>query len=163
MLIFQHDVQRTLAATPHAVFGVLGDPARHAELAGSGEVKAVRLRDDRQVGVGSSFEADEEIRVGRKTQKFTAVSTITEYEPPHVIAWTSMPPGRPRPRRIQWWYRLEPVEAGTRVSERVEVDLGTVLNLVMKLPYRKVRGPAVRAGMAKTLENLEQLLESSIE
>jgi hypothetical protein len=59
MLIFQHDVQRTLAATPHAVFSVLGDPARHAELAGSGEVKAVRLRDDSQIGVGSSFEADE--------------------------------------------------------------------------------------------------------
>lgn len=139
---------------------MIGDPARHAGLAGSGEVKAVR-RGDGPIGVGSAFEADEEIRLGRGTQKFTAVSTITEYDPPRVISWTSMPPGRPRPRRIQWWYRLEPAGAGTRVTERVEVDMGAVPNVLMKLLYGRVRGPAVRAGMARTLENLERTLASS--
>jgi Polyketide cyclase / dehydrase and lipid transport len=161
MLIFEHDEQRVLATAAEAVFGLVGDPTRHAELAGSGEVKAVRLRGDGPIGVGSTFEADEEICIGRGTQKFTAISTITEYDPPHVISWTSMPPGRPRPHRIQWWYRLEPVGAGTRITERVEVDLGAVPNVLMKLLYRRVRGPAVRAGMARTLENLERTLASS--
>lgn len=160
MLIFKHDEQRVVAATPQAVFGLIGDPARHAGLAGSGEVKAVRLRGG-AIGAGTAFEADEEIRVGRRTQKFTATSTITEYDPPHVISWTSMPPGRPSPRRIQWWYRLEPAGVGTRVTERVEVDLGPVMNVLMKLPYNRLRGSAVRAGMARTLENLERTLASS--
>jgi hypothetical protein len=43
----------------------------------------------------------------------------------------------------------------TRVTERVEVDLGAVPNVLMKLPYGRLRGPAVRDGMARTLENLE--------
>jgi uncharacterized protein YndB with AHSA1/START domain len=163
MLVFRHEEQQVVAATPQAVFDLLGDPARHARLAGSGEVKAVRLRGDRSIRVGSSFEADEAIRMGRSTQRFTAVSTVTEYEPPHAISWTSMPPSRPRPRRIQRWYHLEPVGAGTRVTERVEVDLGAMLNLLMRPPYSAVRGSAVRAGMVKILENLEQSSRWSIE
>jgi hypothetical protein len=145
------------------VFDVLGILHGMPNWPGSCEAQAGRLRGDSRIRVGSSFEADEEIRVGRKTQRFTAVSTITEYDTPRVISLTSMAQGRPRPRRIQWWYRLEPVEGGTRVTERVEVDLGAVLNLVMNLPYSKVRGAAVRAGMARTLENLQRLLGSLIE
>jgi uncharacterized protein YndB with AHSA1/START domain len=163
MLIFEHEARRVLDATPEAVFGILADPRRHAALAGSGEVKAVRMHHPDGVGVGSTFEADEEIRLGRSTQKFTAVSTITEYDPPRVISWTTMPPNRPRPRRIQWWFVLEPTGAGTRVTERVEVDLGVVPNLLMRLPYGKLRGPAVRAGMAKTLDNLERTLSRAPE
>jgi hypothetical protein len=33
MLIFEHYEQRVFAATPQAVFGFIGGPARHAELA----------------------------------------------------------------------------------------------------------------------------------
>ncbi len=159
MLIFEHEAQRIIAATPELIFRALADPLRHAQLAGSGEVKAVRMHHPDAVGVGSTFEADEEIRVGRSTQKFTAISTITEYDPPHAISWTTMPPNRPRPHRIQWWFRMEQVPAGgTRVTERVEVDLGAVPNVLMKLPYARLRGPIVRAGMSKTLENLERAL-----
>lgn len=72
-----------------------------------------------------------------------------------------MPPQRPHPRRIQWWYRLEETERGTLVTERAEVDLGPVANLLMRLPYAKLRAPIVRAGMARTLENLERALVPS--
>jgi uncharacterized protein YndB with AHSA1/START domain len=160
MLVFSHAERRDIAAPPEAVFTLIGDPARHATLAGSGEVKTVRLRGSGPTTVGSTFEADEEIRIGRNTQRFTAVSTIAEYEAPRVISWTSMPPNRPRPKRIQWWYELEHIPTGTRVTERVEVDLGTVVNVLMKLPYRKMRGAAVSAGMARTLENLDKAVTS---
>jgi len=161
MLVYSHAEQRELAAAPQIIFDLLGDPTRHAELAGSGEVKTVRVRGTGPTAVGSTFEADEEIRIGRNMQKFTAVSTIVEYDPPRVISWTSMPPNRPRPRRIQWWYELEPTPAGTLVTERVEVDLGPLANALMKLPYRKIRGAAVGAGMAKTLQNLGHALGDS--
>jgi hypothetical protein len=154
MLIFAHEEESVIAATPKDLFDILGDPRRHAELAGSGEVKSVRLRGGGPIASGSTFEADEEIRFGRRTMKFTAISTIVTFEPPAVISWTSMPPNRPRPRRIQWWYRLEPTEGGTRVTHRVEVDLGPVPNVVMKLPYSRMRAPALRDGMRRTLDNL---------
>jgi uncharacterized protein YndB with AHSA1/START domain len=158
MLVYQHKEQRVLTATPEAVFDLLGDPAQHPRLAGSGEVKTVRLRDDQPTGVGSSFEADEEIRVARKMQRFTAVSTVVEYDPARVISWISVAPSAPSRSRVQWWYDLECVEAGTRVTERVEVDLGLgALSFVVRLPYRAMRGSAIRTGMTKTLENLERL------
>ena len=155
MLIFAHEAARVIAATPKALFDILGDPRRHAELAGSGEVKSIRLSGNGPIEPGLTFEADEEIRLGRRTQKFTAVSTIVEFEPPTVISWTSTPPNRPRPRRIQWWYRLEPTHGGTRVTQRVEVDLGPLPNVIMRLPYSRMRAPFIRDGMRRTLDNLE--------
>lgn len=163
MLVFQHQEQRVIAAKPEEVFGLLGDPLQHARLAGSGEVKTVRLHGDKPTGVGSRFEADEEIRVAGKLQRFTSVSTVAEYDPPHAISWLSVAPGAPSRSRVQWWYHVEPVETGVRVTERVEVDLGRfAVNLVMRLPYRAMRGSAVRAGMIKTLENLERLTTATI-
>lgn len=159
MLVFAHEEHRVVEATPQAIFSLIGDPRRHVELAGSNEVKAVHPLGDGPLKVGSTFGADEAIRFGRATQKFTAVSTIQVYEPDRAISWTSMPPQRPHPRRIQWWYLLEATEGGTRVTERVEVDLGLVVNLLMRLPYAKLRAPVVRAGMARTLENIEQALK----
>ncbi|MBI1377816.1 MAG: hypothetical protein GC157_10095 [Frankiales bacterium] len=162
MLIYQHMQQRVVPAAAKAVFDVVGDLAQHPRLAGSGEVKTVRLLGDRVVGVGSRFEADEEIRIARRWQRFTAVSTVVEYDPPHVISWTSVAPDAPRGSRVQWWYEMTPHDEGTLVTERVEVDLGLgALSVLARLPYRALRGSAIRAGMARTLQNLEALTASA--
>lgn len=156
MLTFQHEERRHIAAPPATVFAILADVTHHDDLAGSGEVKSIRLMSE-EVRVGTEWEADEEIKMGRSTQQFVARSTVREYDPPRVFSWTSMPPGsvKPVPRRIQWWYRLTPDAGGTRVVERVEVDMGPIMNLVMKVPYRLARAGAVGEGMRRTLENLE--------
>jgi uncharacterized protein YndB with AHSA1/START domain len=157
MLTYQHEERRHIAAPPDKVFAILADVTHHDDLAGSGEVKSIRIISEGQVGVGTEWEADEEIKTGRTTQRFTARSTVREYDPPRVFSWTSMPPSsvRPVPRRIQWWYRLTPAGGATQVVERVEVDMGPVMNLVMNLPYRLARAGTVAEGMRRTLENLE--------
>ena len=154
MLILDHAEERVIEATPEQVFAVVGDPTRHAELCGSGEVRSVWMVSDGPVGVGSTFEADEDIAVGPGRSRFTALSSVVEFAPPTVISWTSMPPNRPKPKRIQWWFRLTPVDGGTRVVHAVQVDLGPVANVVMKPFYGAMRGKRVVAGMRGTLDNL---------
>jgi len=157
MLTYQHEERRHIDAPPDKVFAILADVPHHDDLAGSGEVKSIRIVSSEEIRVGTEWEADEEIKVGRSTQQFIARSTVREYDPPRVFSWTSMPPRsvKPVPRRIQWWYRLTPDAGGTRVVERVEVDMGPAMNLIMKLPYRLARAGTVAEGMRRTLENLE--------
>lgn len=157
MLTYQHEERRHIDAPLEKVFGVLADVRHHDALAGSEEVKTIRMLSEGELGVGTEWEADEEIRVGSSTQAFVAHSTMRDFEPPRLISWTSMPPAEVKPaaRRIQWWFELVPDGDGTEVVERVEVDMGGAMNLLMKLPYRLVRAKYVSAGMRHTLENLE--------
>ena len=154
MLGFRNREETTVNASPESVFAIVSDLTGHAELAGSGEVKALRRVDDGSLGVGARFEADEEIRMMGRTTKMTASSEIVEYDPPRVVSWTSMPSVPPKPRRIQWWFRLTPDGTGTRVVHECEVDFGPTANVLFKGPYALMRGGAVKRGMRKTLENL---------
>jgi hypothetical protein len=154
MLGFQNREEATINASPEAVFAIVGNLADHADLAGSGEVKALREVSEGPVGVGATFEADEEIRVMGRTQKMTARSEVVEYDPPRVVSWTSMPSVPPKPRRIQWWFRLTPEGNATRVIHECEVDFGPVANVMFRVPYALMRGGAVRRGMRKTLDTL---------
>src|SRR5947208_14258725 len=101
MLMYRHQEQRHIDASPERVFAILSDVAHHDQLAGSREVKAIRLLTDGDVHVGSEWDADEEIKMGRKRQHFVAHSTVREYEAPRVFSWTSTPETKPGPRRIQ--------------------------------------------------------------
>jgi hypothetical protein len=89
-----------------------------------------------------------------RTTRMTAASEIAEYDPPTLVSWTSMPSVPPKPRRIQWWFRLTPTDGGTRVVHECEVDFGPA-NVLWKLPYALMRGGAVKRGMRKTLQNLQ--------
>ena len=156
MLGYSNREEATVKATPEAVFAVVSNLGDHAALAGSGEVKALRRVDDgTTLGVGATFEADEEIRMMGRTMKMTARSEIVEYEPPTVVSWTSMPSVPPKPKRIQWWFRLSLVDGGsTRVVHECEVDFGAP-NFLLRGPYALMRGGAVSRGMRQTLANLQ--------
>jgi len=157
MLMYQHEERRHIDATAEELFAMLADVAHHDALAGSGEVKSVRVLTPGELHEGSEWEADEQIRFGKGTQTFTARSHVTQFAPPYSLAWTSTPPGKPKPRRIEWTWSLEPsTQGGTDVTERVEVDMGAVMNVAMKAMYARKRGEYVAAGMRKTLDNLEQ-------
>jgi hypothetical protein len=67
-----------------------------------------------------------------------------------------MPSVPPKPRRIQWWFRLTPADGGTQVVHEVEVDFGPIANLLLRGPYALMRGGAVRRGMRQTLTNLRE-------
>ena len=153
MLGFRNREETTVNATPPAVFAVVSDLSDHAALAGSGEVKALRRVDDGPLGVGARFEADEEIRIMGRTAKMTAASEIVQFDAPAVVSWTSIPSVPPKPRRIQWWFRLTPDGEGTRVVHECEVDFGPA-NILVRGPYALMRGSAVKRGMRQTLDNL---------
>jgi hypothetical protein len=111
------------------------------------------------VRAGTRFEADEDIPMGLGRSKFTASSEVVAFEAPKVFSWTSMPPTPPKPRRIQWWFRLSPEGSGTRVSHEVEVDAGLLGNLLMNGPYYLMRGRRIGKGMERTLANVKRTAE----
>ena len=159
MLGFQHREMATVQATPAEVFAIVSNLNDHAQLSGSGEVKALRQVGDEPLGVGARFEANEEITVMGRTTKMVATSQIVEYDPPTVVSWTSMPSVPPKPRRIQWWFRLAPSGGGTRVEHECQVDFGSVVNVLVRGPYALMRGGAVKRGMRQTMVNLREKLE----
>ena len=157
MLMYQHEERRHIDAAPEELFAVLSDVEHHDARAGSGEVKQVRVLTDGAVGAGTEWEADEEVRFGNGTQSFTARSRMVDFAPPYALAWTSTPPGKPTPKRIEWSWHLEPSPAGgTDVVERIEVDMGAVLNVAMKGLYARKRGDYVADGMRRTLDIREE-------
>jgi hypothetical protein len=160
MIGFKNREESIVAADPAEIFAMVSNLRQHAELAGSQEVKAVRQVGDEPLGVGARFEADEEITMMGRTTKMTAASQIVEYDPPNLVSWTSMPSVPPKPRRIQWWFRLTPVDGGTRVVHECEVDFGPIANLLLRGPYALMRGGAVKRGMRQTLLNLREKVDA---
>jgi uncharacterized protein YndB with AHSA1/START domain len=151
----------TINAPIETVFKFAGDITQHARLAGSGEVKAIRKLTEGPVKVGAKFEADEDFPMGPGMRtKFVSKSEVVAYEPPRLFSWTSMPPSAPKPKSIQWWFRLSPEGRGTRIVHEVVVDFGTISNILMGPPYAITRGRAVSRGMGKTLQNLKSIAES---
>ncbi len=151
----------TINAPIETVFKFAGDITQHTRLAGSGEVKAIRKLTEGPVKVGTTFEADEDIPMGPGMRsKFVSKSEVVGYEPPRFFTWTSMPPSAPKPKRIQWWFRLSPDGKGTKVVHEVAVDFGMISNILMGPPYALTRGRAVSRGMKKTLGNLKSIAEN---
>lgn len=159
MLMYSARRRVLVSAPPDAVFRIVSDIERHPQLAGSGEVLRLRKVTDGPVRMGTRFEADEDIRMGPSRTKFTAASEVVVFDAPKVFSWTSMPPGSPKPKRIQWWFRLTPEGTGTRVSHEVEADMGLVANLLMKCPYYLMRGRRIGKGMQRTLANVKREAE----
>jgi hypothetical protein len=159
MLLFKAREEVTIKAKPQLIFDIVGDISRHNELAGSGEVLRIRKITEGPVAVGTRFEADEDIRFRLGGMKLVSQSEIVSYDPPKSLSWTSSPP-KMKPRRIQWWFRLTSIEGSTRVAHEVEVDMSPIMNILMALPYRLMRGGRLSRGMKKTLENLRQQAEN---
>ncbi len=161
MLGFQARKETVIGVRPQLIFDIVSDLSRHPELAGSEEVLQVRKLTEGPVRPGTQFEADEDIRIGPRREKFVSRSEVVVYDPPHSISWTSTPPLRPAPRRIQWWFRLRQQDGRTHVVHQVEVDFGPALNIVFKLPYQRLRGETISRGMDKTLTKLAQLADEA--
>ena len=150
--------ETVINASPEAIFNIVGDLARHKELAGSGELVTVRSLTQRPMGLGSMIEADESINLGGQRMDFSAKSVVVAYDSPKVISWIPIPPFPLR--RIQWWWHLTPEGQGTKVVNEVEVDLGDAREMMGGTEaYNSGRGADIIRGMEKTLENLRKAVE----
>ena len=137
-------VSRMIPAEPQAIFDLLADPRRHAEIDGSGSVKAARVNAPERLSLGARFGMD--MRIGLP---YRITNEVVEFDEPHQIGWRHF-------GGHVWRYRLEPAEGGTLVTE--EFDWSTNKSpLMLKLMKATERN---RVAMEATLKRLEALFSS---
>jgi len=148
----QVTVQRLIPAPPEKIFDLLADPARHAEIDGSGTVQGPRsTRGGRRLGLGDSFGMSMKWGVPYSTK-----NVVTELEENRRIAWQTHGPtalGKYVGGRI-WRYELEPTDGGTLVRETWDITQESPLSI---LSTRRMAGMAER-NMEKTLARIEELV-----
>ncbi|MFV0450681.1 MAG: SRPBCC family protein [Propioniciclava sp.] len=137
---------RVINATPDAIFAILADATRHADIDGSGLLRHHR-GEPQPLTLGARFGMD--MKMGLLPYRMG--NTVVEFEPDRLIAWR---PGGPQ----RWRYELEPVAGGTRVTETFDWSqfpaLGRRVLEAVGLPARNL------AAMRTTLQRLADLVES---
>jgi uncharacterized protein YndB with AHSA1/START domain len=143
-------VERVIAAPPEAIFRFLTDPAKHAEIDGSGTVVKVK-GDSQELTLGSTFGMAMKMGVPYSMQ-----NTVIEFEPGRRIAWQTRGPGAIGSRvggRI-WRYELEPVEGGTLVRESWDISQESALTR----PLVGMSAGKTKKNMDATLARIEELV-----
>lgn len=148
----QVTVQRLIPAPPEKIFDLLADPARHAEIDGSGTVQGPRsTRGGRRLGLGDSFGMSMKWGVPYSTK-----NVVTELEENRRIAWRTLAPA-PLDKVATgrtWRYELEPQDGGTLVRETWDLSTEAWPG---RLVVRRLAG-MTRANMRRTLERIEQVV-----
>jgi uncharacterized protein YndB with AHSA1/START domain len=148
-------VERTIPAAPEAIFALLADPSRHHDMDGSGTVREAKNAPER-VKLGDTFGMAMKFGVPYSTH-----NVVVEFDDNRRIAWhhdatgvlsSIVGPG------ATWRYELEPVEDGTRVNETWDFSAVRGIKWLLRLARSR---KDTRAGMEKTLANIEVLLASS--
>ena len=141
-------VSRVINASPEAIFDVLADPARHADIDGSGMVQKVR-GDATRLELGAKFGMD--MKMGPVPYKLS--STVVEFEENELIAWAHY--GKHR-----WRYELEATEVGgalaTNVTETFDWSTARIPKAIELVGYPK-KHPV---NMEATLVRLAALFEA---
>ena len=132
-------VSRLIDAPADVIFAVLANPARHAEIDGSGTVRGSKESAPEQLTMGSKFGM--KMKLGLP---YDMRSTVVEYEKDRLIAWAHF--GKHR-----WRYELEEVDGGTMVTETFDWSTALSPTFIELMGYPKKHVP----WMQKTLERLE--------
>jgi len=137
-------VSRMIPAEPQAIFDLLADPRRHADIDGSGSVKAARVNAPERLSLGARFGMD--MRIGLP---YRITNEVVEFDEPRQIGWRHF-------GGHVWRYRLEPTEGGTLVTEEFDwsTNKSPIMLKVMKATERN------RVAMEATLKRLETLFSS---
>jgi len=109
------EVQRTIAAEPAAIFGVLRDPHGHVTIDASGMLMDATGEPASAVGDSFTIHMDREALNDFPMGKYDVTIIFTKYEPDREIAWTIEGVIKP-PIRHVYGYTLEPTEGGTLVT-----------------------------------------------
>ena len=143
-------VERIIPAAPEAIFALLADPSRHADIDGSGSL--VRAKGEtKRLTLGSTFGMS--MKMGLP---YSMSNTVIEFEENKRIAWQTRGGGRIGRMvggRI-WRYELEPAEGGTLVRESWDISQES---RATKFMVQK-GGAHTRDNMAATLTRIEELL-----
>jgi Polyketide cyclase / dehydrase and lipid transport len=146
-------VERVIEAPASAIFAIVADASRHAEIDGSGAVKHLKEGQPQNLSLGSTFGMSMKLGV-----PYSMSNKVIEYEPDKRIAWQttlSGPLGRFIGGRI-WRYELEDAGAGTLVRETWDITQDKQRFMLAAGPVGKQTAQA----MTKTLGRLAELTES---
>jgi len=135
-------VSRLIDAPADVIFDVLADPARHAEIDGSGTVQGAKSEASQRLALGSKFGMKMKMVV-----PYAMSSTVVEFEENRLIAWSHF-------YKHRWRYELEAVDGGTMVTETFDWSTALVPKSIELMGYPKSHPK----NMAKTLERLEALV-----
>jgi hypothetical protein len=109
------EVERTIAADPATIFGVLCDPQGHVAIDSSGMLMAATGEPVSAVGDTFVVHMDREALNDYPMGRYDVTVTITALVPDREIAWTVLGVIRPPIGHI-YGYTLEPVDEGTLVT-----------------------------------------------
>lgn len=132
-----------IAATPQAIFDIIADPRRHAEIDGSGSVVG-NVRGPQRLSLDARFGVDMKIKV-----PYRVVNTVVEFDDGRLIAWRHFHGHR-------WRYELEGTGRGTTVvTETFDASAAFAPRVLDRMgAYRKNE-----VSMAKTLVRLKAIAE----
>ena len=164
MLDFEYSTEITINASPQAIFDIVSDPSKHAELAGSEELNKITQQPAGLVGPGTHILAEETVKMADGSgMDLTADSIVVTYDAPNSFSWVVNAALPENVRRIQWWFRMSPDGDGTKVVHEVEVDWGNITHemlIGLRDNYEQVRAGVVRTGMDKTVAILKGIAEA---
>ncbi len=146
-------VQRLIHAPASEIFDLLADPARHAEIDGSGWVRESR-GGSRRLALGDRFGMNMDAGVG-----YSTLNQVVELEEDGVIAWRTLAGGALSKLVTgrTWRYQLEPRDEGTLVTETWDISTERPLSR----PFVRLLASRTRRGMEATLERIEELVTSA--
>jgi Polyketide cyclase / dehydrase and lipid transport len=110
------EVQRTIEATPAAIFAVLCDPQGHVAIDSSGMLQSAEGEPVGKVGDSFVVHMDREsLNDYPELGRYDVTVTISAFEPDREIAWKIAGQIRP-PIGHVYGYRLAPADGGTEVT-----------------------------------------------
>ncbi|WP_139978098.1 SRPBCC family protein [Nocardioides litoris] len=136
-------VQRTIDAPTTAVFDVLSNPARHAELDGSGFVVSDD-RTDRITGTGQTFRMN--MTGDHMGGDYQTDNTVTGYDANKLLAWQTAPAGT-EPPGWEWVWELE-------------ADGSDATTVTLTYDWAKVTDPDILSKVSFPLVTQQQLDDS---
>ena len=162
--MWQGAEQIDVAAPPELVWAIVTNVERHPDLAGSGEVRSIRM--DGPLAVGTEWEA--EIGVAKVGEPFMSRSLVISLDEPSEFAWTSIPLVDDNPDErplVTWSFVISPSGDGCTVEHTCRVDAPKIGPDEFRVFFLEQlnRPPTILAGMRKTLDNVKTLAEQPVE
>jgi hypothetical protein len=109
------EAQRTIAAAPEDIFGVLRNPDGHVAIDSSGMLMSATGNPVTAVGDSFVVHMDREALNDYPMGEYDVTVTIVTFVPDREIAWTILGQIRPQIGHV-YGYTLAPAEAGTLVT-----------------------------------------------
>jgi hypothetical protein len=89
---FSYSSEITINASPQAIFDIVSNPSKHAELAGSNELNKITQQPAGQVGLGTHIMAEETVMMADGTgMDLTADSIVVTFDTPKSFSWIVNP------------------------------------------------------------------------